>query len=206
MGSKRGGPPEFRTALSITTPARRLHFACHVLQVEILKVASRIMAAALPISSDDPDKDEVAVNDGAQRSGFTPEEVAQIQVSLEHDASSLRQNHAQPGTLDPQEAAEMERKLEELRALFQSHEDTVRRELEQGPSGETPRAPEGTSSGFVRGGAEERPQVPGTGVESAWLMDESTIDALLTFYALPLTGSSAEKRRRLVDFLGAQIG
>ncbi|GAQ87503.1 hypothetical protein KFL_003570120 [Klebsormidium nitens] len=146
---------------------------------------------------------------GAQRSGLTAEEVAQIQETLEPPQNSHLPNSAPTGELTPGEAAELERRLKELKTLFQSHEDLVRRELRENSSGEgSERGPEKASareSQPAQTGGGERPQVPGTGIESAWLMDENTIDALLTFYRLPLTGTGAEKRRALVEFLGARV-
>lgn len=146
---------------------------------------------------------------GAQRSGLTPEEVAQIQESLEPPRNVHLSNPTQRGELARDKAVEMERRLEELKTLFQSHEALVQRELDKS-SGEASERALGEASvrvtESVQTAREERPQVPGTGLESAWLMDENTIDALLTFYGLPLMGTGVEKRRALVEFLGARVG
>jgi hypothetical protein len=140
----------------------------------------------------------------AESDELTPEEVAEMQASLLPTSCEIGDSPSGPQELTQQEASEMQQKLEELRALFQSHEDQVEA-LKGGPSAGEAQAETENEADVDRTATEERPHVPGTGIEATWLMDDNTIDALLRFYGLPLTGTAVEKRRALVDCIAARI-
>lgn len=155
--------------------------------------------AALPSAQSDLAKD-------AESNELTPEEVAEMQETLIPITScEIGDCPSDSAELTQQEAAEMQQKLEELRALFQSHEDQVEALKGGSPAGEAQAEREGEAD-ENRTATEERPHVPGTEIEATWLiMDDNTIDALLRFYGLPMTGTAVEKRKALVDCIAARI-
>jgi hypothetical protein len=154
--------------------------------------------AALPSAQSDLAKD-------AESNELTPEEVAEMQETLIPITScEIGDCPSDSAELTQQEAAEMQQKLEELKALFQSHEDQVEALKGGSTAGET-QAERESEADDNRTATEERPHVPGTGIEATWLMDDNTIDALLRFYGLPLTGTAVEKRKALVDCIAARI-